>query len=61
MHIFDDISCVESYIGLCSFNLKVNKYNKIYTNKYNPMLFKIDVTLPFKNSIYIIDQILCCR
>lgn len=58
---FENVLKSEIHIGLSSFKLDKKNQRRIYKNKYNSFLFKTDVVLPFKNSIYIIDQILGCR
>lgn len=59
MHFFENIEDTQYHIGLCSLHLKNDKINSIYKNKYNPLLFKKDLTLPVKDAFYLIDQILC--
>lgn len=59
MKFFENVLSDEVFVGLASMGIKSAKIHNIYKNKYNPLLFKVDYKLPFKNTMYLIDQILC--
>lgn len=61
MVAYENVLKSEFHIGLCSLNLDKKDRMKIYKNKYSPLMFKTEINQQFKNSIYLIDQILCCR
>ncbi len=59
MQLFDTILKNEMYVGLSGLNLLKKKDFQLYKGNGSSFLFDMDFSLPFKKSIYLIDQTAC--